>query len=1004
MADLFELERNLSRKRRKPKGRKAAARPAPATGTSEKPRRRPERTAAARAQRASAVRSRRGPRALELAVDVTVVPVVTALRRPGERTGWAAGVTMLKAWPGTGESAPTSIESVVGGLGERFVERLQAGAALSRSEFRDLIATAGLVAEEEGRPDIVRLAEMLRQFGPLWVVPAKIESYGTTSRVLVGARGAGEPAATTFTAIDPSTGQSMDQPAATFWKQLSGEFKKQGGKGVLVLHRRREDRPSQGDAGSARPPAPRRPAPMPIESPPPAERMPIESPPPAERMPIESPPPAQEMPAKTPAPAVPHAGGTTPSAQAFGMGPEELARKVAQDEGQDEAAVREFFARFGPPGGSAEAQSWVGAMGTTVHLPGGTVLSGTEARLFKRGLGLLFSASPLGLLGNFIPDAILAACSRLNVTVGIGPTIQGGLGAGGNLGVGILFAPGDRIGFYGSGTGLGGFIYSIGAGVQVTVVRGGPENFKGQAVTGSVSFSVAGINVGATGLYSPGSSKLIGVSYEVGIELAAAIVGSIEAAAGLQGTSTSLSAPFGVSEAMFKTMGHVNVTQDGARAAGVDASVTLLAGANWSDIPLEGSVRIVGIPVPTNVVDLIRTARTAYRSHLGQNQFWHSMAPSSSYTNGQVLDQILRQAREWYDAGDDFQVGKLLHMVQDSYSPAHVWRDGSGKVKGFQNYALQDGDKHGDADANPGGTAFQDAAAATTRILSLRKNRRPASELESFLRSTVYAWADPSVPGASVPGTVPAYAKALQAELPAPKTVQLVQASGMVSLARSADEVDLKLRLFIPSPAVGVGPGPFFGGDGRSFNYSGGTHRAQIHATVGLSGPHRPPGLTVIDRSWGASTRYDSDDVTSVAGKPSWWRALREGARPVERDMLQATPSNLKAEVGPAANTARTITRVELDVEGALPLMPSPDIDAELRLLLNPGRGGLFYKLDGKHDGFPAYELYLNGTRIWEFDPVAQGQTPLSLLPPMEFTAKRPWTEATGAVAAVMAG
>ena len=40
------------------------------------------------------------------------------------------------------------------------------------------------------------------------------------------------------------------------------------------------------------------------------------------------------------------------------------------------------------------------------------------------------------------------------------------------------------------------------------------------------------------------------------------------------------------------------------------------------------------------------------------------------------------------------------------------------------------------------------------------------------------------------------------------------------------------------------------------------------------------------------------------------------------------------------------------------------------------------YSLTGQHDGFPAYEIYINHTRVYEHDPLATGDTGRSLLPP----------------------
>ena len=64
-------------------------------------------------------------------------------------------------------------------------------------------------------------------------------------------------------------------------------------------------------------------------------------------------------------------------------------------------------------------------------------------------------------------DPILEACDRYGVTLAFGPSVIWGLGAGAGAGIAIVFAPGHRIGFAGTGAGVIGHIYNAGASVQV---------------------------------------------------------------------------------------------------------------------------------------------------------------------------------------------------------------------------------------------------------------------------------------------------------------------------------------------------------------------------------------------------------------------------------------------------------------------------------------------------------------------------------------------------------
>lgn len=203
--------------------------------------------------------------------------------------------------------------------------------------------------------------------------------------------------------------------------------------------------------------------------------------------------------------------------------------------------------------------------------------------------------------------------------------------------------------------------------------------------------------------------------------------------------------------------------------------------------------------------------------------------------------------------------------------------------------------------------------------------------------------------------------------------------------------VDIKLRTFIPSPAiyadVPVLADRAFVGDGRGFQYSGGTSRAEIRARFefsnGSSGSR--PRLTVLDRHWGESQEFNTSDVVTVSGKPAWWRAIRSGAQPIGRATHTATSSNLRAQLGGSSHEgiysmAEGSVVVGLGVEGNLPLMRgSFDIDVNLYVHLRVRNQKVQAKVRGSHDGFPASEVYVNQVRVYGYDPVAAGHGPNAL-------------------------
>jgi hypothetical protein len=222
-------------------------------------------------------------------------------------------------------------------------------------------------------------------------------------------------------------------------------------------------------------------------------------------------------------------------------------------------------------------------------------------------------------------------------------------------------------------------------------------------------------------------------------------------------------------------------------------------------------------------------------------------------------------------------------------------------------------------------------------------------------------------------------------------------------LATEAEEVDVKLRVFIPSHAIAMDlpmMHRLFGGDGRGFAYEGGTSRAQIHATLRMPTPTAPGEIIVLERSWGESIEYDTGAGVAVAGMPAWYKDLTSGAMPTARDALTVTDGNLSIRFGGTSTQENVLsftlgsTLVSFNVAGALPLATlAPDIDATLYLHLKVEQNRIKASLRGSHDGFPAYELYVNGQRVYAYDPVAAGDDPIALMAPEDVDVDTNWID-----------
>jgi hypothetical protein len=190
--------------------------------------------------------------------------------------------------------------------------------------------------------------------------------------------------------------------------------------------------------------------------------------------------------------------------------------------------------------------------GETIHLPGATVLSGWEAEAFIFAIETAFrtvlATNPaFALIAPLVSvDRILDACDAFGITFAVGLSGTGALGAGAGGGIGIVFAPGRRIGFYGSGAGVVGSIYSIGGSLQLTLIQGGPELMDGRGYMVGVSVGTIGwfdagtldVPVAAHRVYG-GDRNPIGYSFEVGVSAGLPVISLIEAYGQASQTATT---------------------------------------------------------------------------------------------------------------------------------------------------------------------------------------------------------------------------------------------------------------------------------------------------------------------------------------------------------------------------------------------------------------------------------------------------------------------------------
>lgn len=269
---------------------------------------------------------------------------------------------------------------------------------------------------------------------------------------------------------------------------------------------------------------------------------------------------------------------------------------------------------------------------------------------------------------------------------------------------------------------------------------------------------------------------------------------------------------------------HESITKKAAKLADMPYG-NMIEGVEWPDLPSSNPEKTLGLY--TTYRDLEKSGTITNDSHHGKYQIWHSMAPDDGtgrvYNNGEVKDLIIKQAIEWYEqaqsTNNTVHLGKVLHMVQDSYSHSHVMRDENDKVKSFQSYNEQDGHEHGTADKPQIKTVIESngmerqvpedwqkipgtlqALEASTAILKLYESGASSKELADYLRDKVYPFENEQTKDLPAGGSDPKYQKRIaeNTETPmsetSPANVQFTS-FGQMGASRTAS---LKMAEHIP--------------------------------------------------------------------------------------------------------------------------------------------------------------------------------------------------------------
>ncbi len=437
---------------------------------------------AAPTSQASSLRRYRPARAFG-AVSYTVPGLIETLQQPSGMTCWATCFTMMMDWY---HQRSMSIETALRThAGDKWADMFLADKGLTAADKVPFLNAASptLVAVPPSSHSIEGYCDLLRAYGPLWVTTneAPVTGWAIHARIMVGIDGDGTPAGTFLDIVDPGNGTRYKESFDVFWPKFEDEARRVTSvKDLRIQIVHFSQHSVLARAQSSRSFAAR--------------------------------------------------------PRAFGDAPD-LASTITnlRAQGISQEEIEKVLNELGvPPAARAYSLS---SGGTPITIPTASLRPDWQTPLILAAITA--AAPPLGLLSL----GIMELANRLNVTIGVGPAVAGGVVAGAGLGAGIVFAPGRRIGFYGSASVNLGAIISAQVTAQVTVIHGGPSNFAGNAVAFAANISTAtGITGGVQTLFST-SGAFLGVTGEVGLT---AGLSPFEAFAGYQAVGTTLSYRNGV--------------------------------------------------------------------------------------------------------------------------------------------------------------------------------------------------------------------------------------------------------------------------------------------------------------------------------------------------------------------------------------------------------------------------------------------------------------------------
>ncbi|MCG9875920.1 MAG: hypothetical protein MH321_14175 [Leptospiraceae bacterium] len=204
--------------------------------------------------------------------------------------------------------------------------------------------------------------------------------------------------------------------------------------------------------------------------------------------------------------------------------------------------------------------------------------------------------------------------------------------------------------------------------------------------------------------------------------------------------------------------GHEAISELSARIAGINDPEIIEAlkrAVQWNDLPL----RSMG-----GITDLL----SFLRSHFKDLQHFHAMASKEGEDAEVTKEKIVSSIKKAYqsvmakDVSGNYLlsesdraeiIGRILHVIQDSYAPGHVIRNENNEIMQFQIYSGQDKEAHRHGDLipmTPGGlldlaklkNTRQQVAVSSEFLELIYTKERNWDAIHDFLDNKVFNLAD----------------------------------------------------------------------------------------------------------------------------------------------------------------------------------------------------------------------------------------------------------------------